>query len=108
MKQYNNGQRPTKMYGGGMMTPRKPMQMGGLAQGNRENKTPMAKNMGMAMMTEQKKYGMGMNLGGAIKKFEKKSTGGKTGAKPDYLDFDKDGDKKEPMKQALAQRKTKS
>ena len=108
MKQYNNGQRPTKLYGGGMMTPRKPMQMGGLAQGNRENKTPMAKNMGMAMMTEQKKYGMGMNLGGAIKKFEKKNTGGKTGAKPDYLDFDKDGDKKEPMKQALAQSKPKS
>ena len=108
MKMYNNGQRPTKMYGGGMMTPRKPMQMGGLAQQNRTQQTPMAKNMGMGMMTEQKKYGMGMNLGGAIKKFEKKSTGGKTGAKPDYLDFDKDGDKKEPMKQALAQRKTKS
>ena len=107
MKQYNNGQRPTKMYGGGMMTPRKPMQMGGLAQQNRKQAQPMAKNMGMGM-TEQKKYGMGMNLGGAIKKFEKKSTGGKTGAKPDYLDFDKDGDKKEPMKQALAQRKTKS
>ena len=104
---YNNGQRPTKMYGGGMMTPRKPMQMGGLAQQNRKQAQPMAKNMGMGM-TEQKKYGMGMNLGGAIKKFEKKSTGGKTGAKPDYLDFDKDGDKKEPMKQALAQRKTKS
>jgi hypothetical protein len=107
MKQYNNGQRPTKMYGGGMMTPRKPMQMGGLAQQNRKQAQPMAKNMGMGM-TEQKKYGMGMNLGGAIKKFEKKSTGGKTGAKPDYLDFDKDGDKKEPMKQALAQRKAKS
>ena len=107
MKQYNNGQRPTKMYGGGMMTPRKPMQMGGLAQQNRKQAQPMAKNMGMGM-TEQKKYGMGMNLGGAIKKFEKKSTGGKTGAKPDYLDFDKDGDKKESMKQALAQRKAKS
>ena len=108
MKQYNNGQRPQKMYGGGMAMPRKPMQIGGLAQQNRTQQTPMAKNMGMGMMTEQKKYGMGMNLGGAIKKFEKKSTGGKTGAKPDYLDFDKDGDKKEPMKQALAQRKTKS
>ena len=107
MKMYGNGQRPTKMYGGGMASPRKPMQMGGLAQQNRTQQTPMAKNMGMGM-TEQKKYGMGMNLGGAIKKFEKKSTGGKTGAKPDYLDFDKDGDKKEPMKQALAQRKTKS
>ncbi len=27
------------------------------------------------------------------------------GAKPDYLDFDKDGDKNEPMKQALEQKK---
>ena len=108
MKMYNNGQRPTKMYGGGMMTPRKPMQMGGLAQQNRKQAQPMAKNMGMGMMTEQKKYGMGMNLGGAIKKFEKKNTGGKTGAKPDYLDFDKDGDKKEPMKQALKDKNGKS
>ncbi len=69
MKQYNNGQRPTKMYGGGMAMPRKPMQMGGLAQQNRTEQTPMAKNRGMGM-TEQKKYGMGMNLGGAIAKFE--------------------------------------
>ena len=80
MKMYGNGQRPTKMYGGGMASPRKPMQMGGLAQQNRKEQTPMAKNMGMAMMTEQKKYGMGMNLGGAIAKFEgkqKKANGGK-------------------------------
>ena len=106
MKQYNNGQRPTKMYGGGMAMPRKPMMMGGLAQQNRTQQTPAAKNMGMGM-TEQKKYGMGMNLGGAIKKFEKKSTGGKTGAKPDYLDFDKDGNKTESMKQALKDKKSK-
>ena len=79
MKQYNNGQRPQKMYGGGMTMPRKPMMMGGLAQQNRTQQTPMAKNMGMGM-TEQKKYGMGMNLGGAIAKFEgrqKKTNGGK-------------------------------
>ena len=79
MKQYNNGQRPTKMYGGGMAMPRKPMMMGGLAQQNRTQQTPMAKNMGMGM-TEQKKYGMGMNLGGAIAKFEgkqKKAAGDK-------------------------------
>jgi len=77
VKQYNNGQRPQKMYGGGMAMPRKPMQIGGLAQQNRTQQTPMAKNMGMGM-TEQKKYGMGMNLGGAIAKFEgrqKKSSG---------------------------------
>ena len=102
MKQYNNGQRPTKMYGGGMVMPRKPM--GGLAEQNRVQPTTMAKNMGA---TEPKRFSMGMNLGGAIAKFEgrqKKANGGKTGAKPDYLDFDKDGDKKESMKQALAQR----
>ena len=101
MKQYNNGQRPTKMYGGGMMTPRKPMQMGGLAQQNRKQAQPMAKNMGMGM-TEQKKYGMGMNLGGAIKKFEgrQKAALGVKAAKPDFLDLDKDGDTTEPMRTA--------
>jgi hypothetical protein len=109
VKQYNNGQRPTKMYGGGMAMPRKPMMMGGLAQQNRTQQTPMAKNRGMGM-TEQKKYGMGMNLGGAIAKFEgrqKKALGGKN-AKPDYLDFDKDGNKTESMKQALKDKKGKS
>ena len=34
MKQYNNGQRKSKMYGGGMAM-RKPMMMGGLAEKNR-------------------------------------------------------------------------
>ena len=102
MKQYGNGQRPQKMYGGGMATPRKPMMIGGLAQQNRKEQTPMAKNMGM-----------GMNLGGAIAKFEgrqKKALGGnitKT-AKPDYLDFDKDGDKTESMKKALRDKEGKS
>tara|TARA_Y100000401_G_scaffold95727_1_gene82559 strand:- start:65 stop:400 length:336 start_codon:yes stop_codon:yes gene_type:complete len=101
MKMYNNGQRPTKMYGGGMMTPRKPMQMGGLAQQNRKQAQPMAKNMGMGM-TEQKKYGMGMNLGGAIKKFEgrQKAALGVKAAKPDFLDLDKDGNTTEPMRTA--------
>ena len=106
---YNNGQRPTKMYGGGMTTPRKPMQMGGLAQQNRKQAQPMAKNMDMGM-TEQKKYGMGMNLGGAIKKFEgrQKAASGLKAAKPDYLDFDKDGDKTESMKKALKDKEGKS
>ena len=109
MKQYNNGQRPTKMYGGGMAMPRTPMMMGGLAEKNRKQTTMTApKKDPMGMMTQEKKFGMGYNLGGAIKKFEKKSAGGKTGAKPDYLDFDKDGDKKEPMKQALKDKKGKS
>ena len=30
---------------------------------------------------------------------------GKKGSKPDYLDFDEDGDKKEPMKDALKNKK---
>ena len=100
MKMYNNGQRPTKMYGGGMASPRKPMQMGGLAQQNRKQQNPMTPKTAdaMGMMTDQKKFGMGYNLGGAIKKFEKKSNGGV--AKPVFLDLDKDGDKKESMKAA--------
>jgi len=83
MKMYNNGQRPTKMYGGGMAMPRKPMMMGGLAQKNR-NQGAMTNQTadGMGMMTSQKKFGMGYNLGGAIKKFENKSNGGKTGGVP--------------------------
>ena len=88
MKQYNNGQRPQKMYGGGMTMPRKPMMMGGLAEKNREQTTMTApKKDPMGMMTQEKKFGMGYNLGGAIAKFEgrqKKATGKtvKKGAKP--------------------------
>jgi hypothetical protein len=108
MKQYNNGQRPQKMYGGGMAMPRKPMMLGGLADQNKSQGTMSAKTQdAMGMMTQQKKFGMGYNLGGAIKKFEKKSNGGKTGAKPDYLDFDKDGNKTESMKKALKDKKGK-
>ena len=108
MKQYNNGQRPQKMYGGGMAMPRKPMMLGGLADQNKNQGTMSAKSRdAMGMMTQQKKFGMGYNLGGAIKKFEKKSNGGKTGAKPDYLDFDKDGNKTESMKKALKDKKGK-
>ena len=81
MKQYNNGQRPTEMYGGGMAMPRKPMMYGGLAQQNRTMTTGMAsKDNPMGAMTEKKRYDMGMNLGGAIAKFEgrqKKANGGK-------------------------------
>lgn len=67
MKMYNNGQRPTKMYGGGMAMSRKPMMMGGLAEKNRSqtSMTPKAKDP-MGMMTEQKKFGMGMKKGGKL------------------------------------------
>ena len=83
MKQYNNGQRPQKMYGGGMTMPRKPMMMGGLAEQNKSQRTMPPKSQdAMGMMTDQKKFGMGYNLGGAIKKFEKKSNGGKAGGIP--------------------------
>ena len=89
---YNNGQRPTKMYGGGMASPRKPMQMGGLAQQNRKMTTGMAgMENPMGRMTEKKRYDMGMNLGGAIKKFEKKNTGGKLVGGQKKLDKNKDG-----------------
>ena len=92
MKMYNNGQRPTKMYGGGMAMPRKPMQMGGLAQQNRTMGSASPKQAdAMGMMTSQKKFGMGYNLGGAIKKFEKKSNGGKLVGNQKKLDKNKDG-----------------
>ena len=83
MKMYNNGQRPTKMYGGGMASPRKPMMLGGLAEKNKGQSAMTPKTQdAMGMMTDQKKFGMGYNLGGAIKKFEKKSKGSKVGGIP--------------------------
>ena len=83
MKQYGNGQRPQKMYGGGMAMPRKPMMIGGLAEKNRTQGSATPKTQdAMATMTQQKKFDMGYNLGGAIKKFEKKSNGGRTGGIP--------------------------
>ena len=106
MKTYYNGQRPTNMYGGGMISPRKPMMMGGLAEKNRTKGSATPKTQdAMGMMTQQKKFDMGYNIGGAIKKFEKKSAGGKTGAKPDYIDLDGDGNTTESMKQAAKQKK---
>ena len=93
MKQYNNGQRPQKMYGGGMMMPRKPMMVGGLAQKNRIQSSAMPKAQdAMGMMTQEKKFGMGYNLGGAIKKFEgKKAKKGMLVGKQKELDKNKDG-----------------
>tara|TARA_R100001015_G_C4629008_1_gene189513 strand:- start:43 stop:360 length:318 start_codon:yes stop_codon:yes gene_type:complete len=92
MKMYNNGQRPQKMYGGGMMMPRKPMMLGGLADQNKNQGAMSAKSRdAMGMMTQQKKFGMGYNLGGAIKKFEKKSNGGKLVGNQKKLDKNKDG-----------------
>ena len=90
---YNNGQRPMKMYGGGMAMPRKPMMMGGLAQKNR-NQGAMTNQTadGMGMMTSQKKFGMGYNLGGAIKKFEgKQARKGMLVGGQKKLDKNKDG-----------------
>ena len=47
------------------------MMLGGLAEQNKSQgvMTPKMSD-GMGMMTQQKKFGMGYNLGGAIKKFE--------------------------------------
>ena len=79
MKMYNNGQRPAKMYGGGMASPRKPMQMGGLAQQNRKMTTGMAGiENPMGRMTEKKRYDMGMKTGGLVggqKKLDKNKDG---------------------------------
>lgn len=93
MKMYNNGQRPMKMYGGGMAMPRKPMMYGGLAQQNRTTTTGTAsKDNPMGTMTEKKRYDMGMNLGGAIKKFEgKKARKGMLVGGQKKLDKNKDG-----------------
>jgi hypothetical protein len=50
------------------------------------------------------KHTAGKNYGGeAAEKEDKKKV--KEGAKPDFLDMDKDGDKKEPMKKAVADKK---
>ena len=67
-KQYNNGQRQSAMYGDAI---RKPMMMGGLANQNRTMGSASPKQTdAMGMMTQQKKFGMGYDLGGSIKKFE--------------------------------------
>lgn len=100
MKTYYNGQRQGMNYGGGANM-RKPMMYGGMTQ---KNRTTNQSGMGM---TDEKRFNMGMNLGGAIKKFEKKKAGGKTGAKPDYIDIDNDGNTTESMKQAAKQKKNK-
>ena len=92
MKQYNNGQRKSSMYGGGMAMPRKPMMMGGLAEKNTtQGSAPPKTQHAMGRMTQQKKFDMGYNLGGAIKKFEKKKDGGKLVGGQNKLDKNKDG-----------------
>ena len=93
MKQYNNGQRKSNMYGGGMAMPRKPMMMGGLAEKNRTQGSATPKTQdAMGMMTDQKKFNMGYSLGGAIKKFEgKKAKKGMLVGKQKQLDKNKDG-----------------
>lgn len=91
---YNNGQRQSKMYGGGMAM-RKPMMYGGTAM--------KKKNMQMGGMMNEKN--IKPNQSGTMMS-AMNPMGMKYGGKPDYLDFDKDGDKKEPMKQALKQKKS--
>jgi len=96
MKMYNNGQRPTKMYGGGMASPRKPMQYGGLAQQNRKMTTGMAGvENPMGSMTEKKRYDMGMKGGG---KAETKVAASSLGMNKYGLAAKKVGDKYESYK----------
>jgi hypothetical protein len=49
----------------------------------------------------------GAKIAGAQREKMKKAGKIKEGAKPDFLDMDKDGDKKEPMKKAVAEKKKK-
>ena len=79
MKMYTNGQRPQKMYGGGMamrkpmmngnvVKKKKKMNMGGLADQNRKSSAGQAGMMNpTGNMTEQKKFSMGMMSGGQVK-----------------------------------------
>ena len=62
------GSAQLQMYGGGMAMPRKPMMMGGLAEKNRTQSSAMPKAQDAMGMMTQDKFGMGYNLGGAIKK----------------------------------------
>lgn len=78
MKTYYNGPRKGMMYGGGA-TMRKPMmyggtatkkkmQMGGLAEQNRKsNQSGMMSPKSGNMMTDEKKFNMGMMYGGQAK-----------------------------------------
>ena len=78
MKTYYNGPRKGMMYGGGA-TMRKPMmyggmakkkmQMGGLAEQNRKSNQSgaMMSPKGGSMMTDEKKFNMGMMYGGQAK-----------------------------------------
>ena len=89
MKQYNNGQRPQKMYGGGMAMPRKPMMYGATTMKNKN--TQMSSMMEKNIKPNQSGM-MGMNLGGAIKKFEgKKAAAGMLVGRQKELDKNKDG-----------------
>jgi len=78
MKTYYNGPRKGMMYGGGatmrkpMMyggTAKKKMQMGGLAEQNRKSNQSgaMMSPKGGSMMTDEKKFNMGMMYGGQAK-----------------------------------------
>ena len=98
MKTYYNGPRKGMMYGGGA-TMRKPMMYGGMAK--------KGKKMQMGGMAEKNiKPNQSGTMQATMPNNMMNTMGMKYGGKPDYLDFDKDGDKKEPMKQALRQKKS--
>ena len=70
MKTYYNGPRKGMMYGGGA-TMRKPMMYGGMAKKNKMQMGGMADEnrpkSTSPLMTDQKKYNMGMMYGGQAK-----------------------------------------
>ena len=70
MKTYYNGPRKGMMYGGGA-TMRKPMMYGGMAKKKKMQMGGMADEnrpkSNLPLMTDQKKYNMGMMYGGQAK-----------------------------------------
>ena len=82
MKTYTNGQRPMKMYGGGMASPRPPMMSATEKQRDRQQSKNVEPAMGMPRMK-------GGGLAAGIKKIKMKN-GGKTGGK--FPDLNKDGE----------------
>lgn len=72
--------------------------------------TVMENNQRMAMysralgMMGAQYSGPGFGISGLVEKKEEEDKKESKGSKPDYLDFDKDGDKKEAMKKALKEK----
>jgi|TARA_R100000084_G_scaffold91593_1_gene45502 hypothetical protein len=72
---------------------------------DKEELAKLKKSLGAGTESIEKVDKEGKNPAGArVKEMQKL----KDGSKPDFLDFDKDGDKEESMKSALASKKTRT